>query len=160
MRKILILSFLLFLSICSSAQSTIIKNDSIFNRFIFSEEHFIWISIPFQKVRYTPTMEDILAAEDVLNNNLRYLEKHQMEQNGLPPYIYRCLKCYDRQYFGFINKKEERILFVNFIWSDRYPLEELEKDIFIYYDGGSYYWSIFINITKKELFKMNVNGVS
>lgn len=159
-KKIIVLIITVFLGTCVYSQNAIIEKDSTFTRYIFPKDHFIFLNVPNQKAQYTPSIEDIKEAENILNSNLRYLEKEQMKQNGLAPYIYRCLKCYDRQYLGFITKDEEIILFINFIWTNKQPMSELSKDIISVLGGGSYYWSVFVNITKGKLFKMRINGIS
>jgi hypothetical protein len=161
-KKRLVITILLFgltFSYVYTQQVRIVK-DSTYCRYIFPKEYPEWLAFPTQKERYTPSVKDALLAENILQKNLDYLKRGQEQQNGLPPYIYRNLGFYDRQYFGFINQDKEKVLFVNFIWYNMASSQELSKDLIYFLDGGNYYWSIFININRKTLYAIKVNGVS
>lgn len=161
MKKFFILVVIFYSNIFIYSQDKCAAKDSvIFNYHIFAEDHFIFASIDNQKSRYTPTKEEVLKAEIILNKNVDYLRVCQMKQNGLPPYIHINLNHYDRQYFGFLNKEGEKIVLINFFWHNRFSFAELSEDYIYMLGGGSYYWSTFVNITKETLFKTRINGIS
>jgi hypothetical protein len=142
---------------CYCQNSLFIENKG-FIGYIFSKEHFVFLSIEKEKERYTPTKDDIYLAECILIENKSFLKKNQDIQ-AYCPMISENLENYIRQYVGFINKNDEKILWINFIWKG-YAEDLVEKDIVYPYDGGSLFWSIFINLNTKVLFNMKVNGVS
>ncbi len=77
-----------------------------------------------------------------------------------PPINKRTLKKYVRQYVGYLTENGEVFILIYFNkgldMDETYFLE----DIIVVCDGGSDHWSIKINITTKQLFDMEVNGIS
>lgn len=75
------------------------------------------------------------------------------------PIIHRHLKKYKRQYFGYTDEKNDRILFINCFWGKEIMHEnEWLKQRIMVNDGGSYYWSVKYNIKTDKLFELYVNG--
>lgn len=111
-----------------------------------------------QKQRYTTTEEDIAAVEKILRENLDYIKTNQ------PDYSYSIsdnLDNYLRQYAGFINKDGEKVVWVNFLCDDGYiNISSLHESILTVLDGGSCFWSVKVNIAKRKLYDMRVNGVA
>lgn len=159
MRSVCILLFL-FIFISLSAQDSIpssiyIKGEK-YEGFIFSKESFVLKTIENQKERYTPSVEDIKVCEEILKGSLgHYMEKNDIHHEGTP--IYRILPHYKRQYVGFLNEKGEIIIWINFL---RYADFDLSKEVAVVLDGGSSFWSIYVNLKTKELSGMQVNGLT
>ncbi|EGK02695.1 hypothetical protein [Dysgonomonas gadei] len=114
--------------------------------------------------RYTLPDRDIILAEHILEENIDYIRTNQPELSE--PVIADNLDKYMRQYVGFINNyNQEVIIWINFLKKDSDILsvintKHLNEGIIHVDDGGSNFWSVYINLTKKELFNMSVNGVA
>jgi hypothetical protein len=120
--------------------------------------------------RFTPTEEDILLAESILNEQIRDANHNRINQFSKRQSIERNLKKYFRQYIGFIDRNGDRTIHINFHW-DRFTLIDRLKgywdgrldytsDYSIVLDGGSHYWSTTVNLTKRKLYGLSVNGVA
>ncbi|OWP85578.1 hypothetical protein BWK60_13375 [Flavobacterium covae] len=130
-----------------------------FTGYIFNEKHFVFMSIENQEKRYTPTKNEIYDIEDLLKKEISCMNKNLINQPKGFPKIHRKMGKYIRQYVGFINKSNEKVIWINFIWKDNYTKKQLSEDIINVHDGGSYYWNIQINLTKKTLSNLQINGV-
>lgn len=97
-------------------------------------------------------------AEMALNKQLKQLNSRLINQ-GYTPIIHKNLKKYKRQYFGYINENNERVMFINCFWNKhtRTNPNWLKERVMVN-DGGSYYWSVKYNMEKDELFDLDVNG--
>ncbi|TDR24426.1 hypothetical protein [Flavobacterium cheniae] len=112
-----------------------------------------------QQNRFTPSKEEIIKAENALKYKLKFLNDPLMNQTS-SPIIHKNLKKYKRQYFGYINNKGEKILYINSLWSKsikEHHWHWLNEIIWIS-DGGSYYWNIEYNLETEELENLKVNG--
>lgn len=118
------------------------------------------MSIDNQNERYTPTKEDIFLAEQIMKKNISCLNKELINQPKGYPRIHKKLKNYIRQYVGFLNKSNDKIIWINFIWKDRFTKREFSNEIINVHDGGSYYWSIQINLTTESTSNLKINGIS
>lgn len=165
MKRSLIL-ILLFLPLIIYAQSTYIKGLK-YKGYIFDKDIFTAISPPKWTERYTPTKEDIRFAEKILTDSIDYIRKNQPKQRNSTmgikwdsyPIDLGTLPYYRRQYIGFKTEEGDSIIWINFL-KDSISDKELSEDLVMVLDDGSNYWSVFINITRKELFGMSVNGES
>lgn len=139
-----------------SQESTHIKTKE-YEGYIFHKEHLILMSVRNEKERYTPTVEDIEKAENLLITNMDLINCFSSYNFNVNK---RILKKYKRQYVGFITKDNNIIIWINFIKNKNITHKELAEDILIFLDGGTNYWSIFINLTQEELFDIQINGIS
>ncbi|MDR2038464.1 MAG: hypothetical protein LBQ60_11130 [Bacteroidales bacterium] len=112
------------------------------------------MSIENQKERYTPSNQDILLSEALLRDNINSIFKRQT------PIDKRTLKKYVRQYVGFMTNDDEIVVYIKFFKKSYFDKTQLSSDIINVMDGGSDFWSIFINITKRKLYNVQVNGIS
>lgn len=110
-----------------------------------------------QQNRFTPTKEEILKAENVLKLKLTEVNKN-LENQYDTPIIHRNLKKYKRQYFGYINEKGEKILYINSLWNKSIKENRWLGQLIIVSDGGSHYWNIEYNLDTDELMNLSVNG--
>ena len=157
---------LLFIPFIVYAQSTYTKGLK-YKGYIFDKDIFTAISPPKCTERYTPTKEDIRFAEKILTDSIGYIRKNQPKHKksvmGIKwdsyPIDLGTLPYYRRQYVGFKTEEGDSIIWINFL-KDSTPEKDLSEDLVMVLDGGSNYWYIFINITRKELFGMLVNGES
>jgi hypothetical protein len=113
--------------------------------------------------RYTPTRHEIEFAESILRKELKVYKWDLYDKE----YIEQHLSIYCRQYFGHLNRKGEKELYIFFVCKDSlHDFEDdfREKDFWVKHlvvveDGGKCYWRIKFNIPKKELFDMSINGI-
>ena len=140
-----------------SQNSTYIREIG-YSGYVFDKGHFIFMNVENQKERYTPTKENIAQVETLLKDSISYILKYQNKCKSL--INKNTLKKYRRQYVGFLTKDNDIIIWVNFMNNKAISDKELSEDVIRVFDGGSNYWSIFVNLTKKELFEMQVNGTS
>lgn len=157
MKTLLFVCLMLTCNLAYSQNATSIKGKG-YNGYVFNKEHFVFMSIENHKERYTPTEEDIVQIEALLKDSISYILKNQ--HHSKPPINKNTLKKYRRQYVGFLTKDNDVIVWINFINNKDISGKELSHEVVRVLDGGSNYWSIFANLTKKELFKMQVNGPS
>lgn len=110
------------------------------------------------KARYCPTIEDIKNAELILRENIdNLISKGNGKIKG------KNLKKYTRQYLGYINNEDEVIIYINFIYTKNIDKEwkpRFKEELQLVMDGGDDYWQIYVNITKKCLFGLYINGNS
>jgi hypothetical protein len=120
--------------------------------------------------RFTPTKQEIEQAEEILRSQISLANKSLPNQYRNNPIIHKELNSYFRQYVGLINTNNERIIHVNFYW-DRFSLKDklkgysddrlkFEDEYAIVFDGGSRYWQITVNLTRKCLTDLQVNGIA
>lgn len=149
---------MLFPSILFAQNSVCVKGKG-YKGYVFSEDYSIFTLIKDQEKRYTPTAEDIKYAESILNSNIDYLKEHQLNPLKGYPVIYKSLRKYIRQYVGYLNQSGDVVIWIVFLKDYQNQLD-LSQEVVFMNDGGSYYWSIFVNLTQKTLYGMEVNGVS
>lgn len=112
-----------------------------------------------QQNRFTPTKEEIFKAENALKSKLKYINNPLINQSS-STIIHKNLKKYKRQYFGYINDKGEKILYINSLWSKSIKEHHWHwlNEIIMVSDGGSHYWNIEFNLETDELINLSVNG--
>lgn len=110
------------------------------------------------KNRFTPTKEEINRAEESLQIGLSKLNHQEINQSSAP-IIHENLDKYKRQYFGYVNEKGEKILFINCFWDDNEFSDGswLNGEVMVL-DGGSYFWQVKYNLSTNKLFDLEVNG--
>lgn len=125
----------------------------------------------FNGNRFTPSEEDILKAEIILENKIKEINTPNMiNQGGNCPIIHKNLMKYFRQYSGELNTKNEKIININMLWN-RFPFwhkilgyedqrDKYKKGYYFVNDGCSYYWQISINISTERIELFTVNGVA
>ncbi|HOF16284.1 MAG TPA: hypothetical protein PLF32_09005 [Bacteroidales bacterium] len=111
--------------------------------------------------RWSPTKEDIEYVEILIKKYIiKQVKKRGLQnQYGDRPIIHLNFDKYIRQYMGYINKRGEKIIDVNCFWKsyqNKFPYwKRIRIEVM---DGGSYYWSIKVNINKKKCFNYMVNN--
>lgn len=124
----------------------IFKTDG-FEGVIFPASYYVSDNICGAEVqgRWDPTEEDVRAAEKIIKS---YIKK-------AAPDVYRKLSRYKRQYVGYINKKEEKIIWINCFISGE---EDWDKDLIFVMDGGNDFFNVKVNLNTKQAFGFFVNG--
>ncbi len=144
------------------ARGTIFKNNYPFHNFMVSDVD--------STTRWTPDKRDIELAEKILRAQIKNANKNLTNQVNNCPVIHRHLNDYFRQYVGILNDKGEKVIHINFSW-DRFTLLdrikgysdgrlEFESDYAHVFDGCSYYWQVNVNLDKKTLSDLSINGIA
>lgn len=116
-----------------------------------------WRDFEGQKERYTPTLDDVRYTEKILTDSIVYIKREEPSHSD---FITKNLNRYLRQYVGFMNENGDKIVWINFLYkNDRFiNTAYLNDAVITVNDGGEYYWSIKVNITKNKLYDIAVNG--
>ena len=154
----------MFLSLISSWCFSQINSDSSIAKHYLTKKSDIAIfpadskELFYGNERFTPTQKEIDQAERALVIQLPRLNAEHVNQYATPV-IDKNLSKYKRQYFGYIDKNGNRILYINCFWKRDKEGEQLWlREKIQVLDGGSYYWNIKFNINTDELFDLDVNG--
>lgn len=176
MKKTYIIFFAFFILSCSSEfkviekpteYSEIIQRRKIVGA-IFSENGDCFMCLQNVK-RFTPNLEEIKNAENILRKNIRKTNLKKINQGNGCPIIHKNLNIYRRQYFGYFNEKNEKVIYVTFNKNKLKLIEKIKgfqrdksdnwkKERENCFDGCSNHWEIKINLTTKGLFEFGING--
>jgi hypothetical protein len=167
MKNLVILLFLIF-ALNVSAQkivklekvtdhSTYIKGNN-FEGAIFTKDYNTDRSISFPGKRFTPNANEIILVEKLI---IQHLDTVRNKWNQ-SVFVHERLRKYIRQYFGYINEKGERIIYINALLrnSDFIPKKDWSNDLVTVEDGGNSYWGIKINLSTHQLFEFRTNSVA
>lgn len=160
MKKTLILSFAFLLNcILLFSQNSEYYKGRGYQGYAFNKDFFVFMSIENQKERYTPTKQDINLCEEILKRDIDELIS---SLNLCTSISNNTLEKYWRQYVGFVNKDGDIIIWINMLYkrSNHLTKAELSNDIISVEDGGEDFWNIYVNVTKKYLYKLQINGVA
>ena len=105
--------------------------------------------------RFTPSFQEITELEKHLKNYPKIKSVKRLSK-------------YYRQYVGYYNSLNERVILVNFLWkkdgraidmegNEIEPWKEEWSEVF---DGGNQYWKIKYNPDSKKFYDMIINGIS
>lgn len=121
--------------------------------------------------RFTPTRQEIAEVETILLNQLPAANNLRPNQGNGNPVIHKNLPKYFRQYVGYTDKQGNRIININFYWNHHSIIDKIndyssgidsrlnyDSEYSIFLDGGSYHWQADINLTKKKIMNIGVNG--
>lgn len=153
------LFILLLITSNSFAQNTLIKGKN-FEGCIFVKEEFVPVNVPNEKSRYTPDSSDIFIAEKYLRDSIKHVIQTLKKQPDMKRkrITKRYLKKYYRQYVGFLNKNNEKVIWINFIRSVKSETPDYSREIIWIYDGGSNNWNLLINIDTGEVSNMTITS--
>ena len=91
----------------SDYSTHVIGND--FEGVIFSATYNGSSLIKDKNLKYTPTEINVIEVEKLIASNMNII-KYKDNQNL---FIYKHLKKYLRQYFGYINEKGQKVIYIN-----------------------------------------------
>lgn len=154
---IVILFFVSYSSIFSQETNALRVKGKGYEGYIFPKNHFIFgLDFDGAKSRITLSKENGQRAEAILNDSIDSIIKGRSLNIKN-----KTLKKHKRQYVGFVNEKNEIIIYINFLKDiDKEQKTKLKKELLWILDGGDNYWQIFVNIDSKELFGLFINAVS
>ena len=104
--------------------------------------------------RFTPSKQDIDKAENSLKNNLKDFTLHYREDSTL----YKNLNGYKRQYLGYIDSNEHRILYINNFGKQSEDSSTWLIEILFIWDQGTNYWRINYDLNSGKFFALQDAG--
>ena len=119
--------------------------------------------------RFSPNLNEIKNAESILRKNIRETNSKRINQGDGCLIIHNNLNKYRRQYFGYYNERNEKVIYVTFN-KNRLTLKEKikgyhkdesakwKKEKEDWLDGCSNHWEVKINLKTEKLFEFGVNG--
>lgn len=125
--------------------------------YVFDTSYLVLKSIKEQQGKAMLSCDEIKIAEGILKKKLVDLNATKINQTEGCPNIVKKLCKYRRQYFGFINAKGEKIIWINLFWNKEFN-DKSKYELIGVNDGCSYYWNIEVNITTNSLSNLQVNG--
>ena len=127
--------------------------------YAFCEEFDTEITVENQAGRFTPSTPDVAECERLIHKKVAYLnEEHESQQNGLEcPLIDEHLDQYVRQYIGYVDEEGDKIMWVNFVWSDKYK-NLLSYEIPNIEGGCSHFFHLKVNLDKRTVYGLEVNS--
>ncbi len=156
MKKALLSAAFLFISLAIFAQA----KDST-DAWHYKTDNYDCAIFPMAYVDYlhtgktfTPGFGDIDKAEHAMLEQLLL----QRDTTKRLPDIYRHLKKYKRQYFGFTNKDGHKILLINLFWDDKSYNTKWLSQMVVVDGGGSSYWKIEYDLTDNKLSGLQINA--
>lgn len=100
------------------------------------------------------TCEDIKLAEQILKTQIA-------AAGGMSNWHIRFeLPEYYRQYFGYRNAKGEVVVYINCLLNSQNPLSGIRDHLRRVEDGGSAYWQVTVNLSRRTIENLSVNGVA
>lgn len=104
---------------------------------------------------YTPTLEDVQIAEDVLSNCFT------KEATGTAnPFFGRKLEDYNRQFVGAEMEGGDKVIWINcFCKTESEILKNWKSEIIMVADGGNCFFHVNVNLKRKEYYGLMVNGM-
>ncbi|PWG78245.1 hypothetical protein [Pararcticibacter amylolyticus] len=163
--KFLIVSVLIACLLVSCVQSKLFDGcirEKKIEGYIFPKEYrSSLVHFDDVKERYTPIKEDVLRVEQLIKEQLVFINKPLINQGGNCPVIHKNLSKYARQYIGYFDQNNDKIIWVNFfIRREKDQLSKLNKDLIFVLDGCSNYWNVKVNLNKGKLYDLRINGSS
>jgi hypothetical protein len=144
---------------------TYVKGDS-FEGVVFSKDFvFPFMQEQAAEKRFTPSQEDIEDAEKLLAKKIQSVNSLQVNQGGVcGPIIHENLKRFVRQYYGYINEKGDKVVYISCLLKSNYADSAKQtpnwlKGVVVVLNGGSNYWQVQANLNKSSLFGLAVNGI-
>jgi hypothetical protein len=104
--------------------------------------------------RFTPGFPDIDKAERAVAQQML----QQRDSTKRLPDVYRHLKKYRRQYFGYTNTDGHKILYINMFWEEDKYVKDWLKQMVMVQGGGSNYLSIKYDLTDNRLYDLQINA--
>lgn len=130
---------------------------SNYHGYAFHKNWEVDFTVENQDGRYTPTDEDIMKTEKLIQKKIAYLNRNHENQEGMCPLIDEHMTKYERQYVGFTDMHGYRIIWANFVW-DANAKDKLTKDIVLTEGGCGHYWHVKVNLDTEKVYGLEVNG--
>lgn len=109
---------------------------------------------------WAPERLDILEAEKLSKLYLEQYKGVNVHHQECVPKILKQLNKYIRQYVGLVNKNGEKIIWINYSFADESRDFPNSYKKWISVVGGWFrYFSIKVNLSKKEVFDLRINSI-
>jgi hypothetical protein len=119
--------------------------------YIYRPEEVKWKVAEDEKYKITLSLADVLEAERCLSAQIKVVDTTQ----HLPvPRIHQKLGTYTRQYVGYVDAKDETVVWINAYCDGAPP----DRGIRFVHDGGDCYWQVKVNLTRKKIYDLSING--
>ena len=108
-------------------------------------------------IPFTPSLNDVLMAERILK---RCVEVEEIGADSLAIQKVNELPTYRRQYFGGINEKGQKLIWINsFSKESGFDHSDWKTEIISVMDGGKDYFNVVINISTDECYRFFRNSI-
>ena len=156
MKYIIVFSFLLLFKVCPAQTVAYHYQTPKFDVAIFPKDFPDYMKIFL--TAYTPTTVEVDSMELALYKYLRRIRR-KLKSNSSQINVYKNFKNYRRQYFGYKNDAGEKLLFINSYnpKDSSFTFDWLNTQVVVA-DGGSTYWNVHYNYTKRAFYKISING--
>lgn len=104
-----------------------------------------------EKFKIVLSLADVLAAEQCLREQMKAVDTNQGQSI---PHVYQKLGIYMRQYVGYVDIRGETIVWVNAYCDNTPP----HSGIRFVHDGGDCFWEVKVNLTRKKIYDLSING--
>ena len=121
------------------------------------KENFKFDVIEKSNQRFTPSIDEVNQAEILLKAEFKKSNSKNKR------FILKNWKDYKRQYFGYLNSNDEKILFVSFFLNEEVKNlnDQLWKEKHEFYlDGGPANWIAKMNMSSRKVEVIRINGVT
>jgi len=152
----LIAIFSLSINLYAQKESRFCKGKG-YKGYVFDTSYLVLKTIQGQQSKTYLSCDEIKVAEGILIKELAGLNKNKANQSAGCPNINDKLSKYCRQYFGFVNTKGEKVIWINMFWNRDFK-DRAKYELINVNDGCSYYWNVEVNISTKTLSNLQVNG--
>ena len=161
MQNIILVSLFLFSFVCSKGDNKTDPADKLSysdlkdNQAVISTPEKLEWAFGRNYKPYTPTMEDIQTAEEVL------LACYNKERTGTEnPFAGRKLEDYNRQFIGAEIEGGDKVILINcFCKSRSETLKQWKTDLVLVADGGNCFFHVNVNLKRKQYYGLMVNGM-
>lgn len=107
---------------------------------------------------FTPSLEEVISAEKILK---RCAENEMEGADSLDIGEIEELLFYKRQYFGGINEKGQKLIWINaFPANDEHFTQYWQTDIVEVNDGGNHFFNVVTNLETGECYRFFVNSMA
>lgn len=131
-------------------------DSALFRGAVFLKEYdFIYYHL--NEEPFSPSYDEISYAESVLRDSINsYLVTNNIHTKIINK---DNLQIYTRQYKGILLENGEKVIYVS-LFKGNIPQRMILANWLEIQDGGEYVWSIAVNITRRTLFGIFINGVA
>jgi hypothetical protein len=119
--------------------------------YIYRSEEVNWKVAEDEKYKIALSLADVLEAERCLREQMKTVDTNQRQS---VPRVHQKLGIYTRQYVGYVDTRGETIVWVNAFCDDTPP----HSGIRFVHDGGDCYWQVRVNLTRRKIYDLSING--
>lgn len=130
---------------------TILGYSQTEKQFIFVQSDSVYHEgLTVNAIRFTPSVNEMYLADSIAEIHIKENRNEYAWTREITNY-----KSYFRQYVGYVNEKNEKIIFINSLCR---PEENWTQEIVSYRGGGSCYFEIKVNLHSKGAFAFSLKA--